>query len=254
MNELIAIITNPILYAAIIGTLIAFYAIWSLARQQYLGVDKLFNLLALSLAAGWFTSWATQSLTNRIWESQFALSQLWVNPHPLVVLVGYIGIWLVATRYIRSIRYPYWRLMDMLFIALSIIQSALMVGWTVTKFSWSAAIISVVAIIVSSALVLLYSKLHRSGIVAGLQSATFFGLILVLHLTAPAWQEQISGVEWIADGVGIILGITLVVLRISVKSEKTILQDIPRGVSQSFQETFTRAFNKKPIHKKSEIK
>ena len=129
MNQFIAILTNPLLYTGALGILGAFYAIWAMARQQYLGVDKLFNLLALSLAAGWFASWVAQSLSNKIWEEQLNFGQLWISPQPVVALIGYIGIWLVATRYIRSIRYPYWRLMDMLFVSLALLQSALCIGW-----------------------------------------------------------------------------------------------------------------------------
>jgi hypothetical protein len=254
MNEIIAIAANPILYTCIVGTLVAFYTIWTLAKQQYLGVDKLFNLLALALASGWFGGWVVQSITNRIWESPLALDQLWVHPKPLVTLFGYIVIWLVATRYIRTIRYPYWRLMDMLFIAVAIIQSGLLLGWTINHFSWLGASVLAIAIVSNGALLWLYSKIKRSGIIAGLQAGIFFSLILALHLMLPAWQGRGSGVEWVADGVGIILGITLVLLRISARSEKVILQDIPRGVSQNFSETFTRAFNKKIIKQESEKK
>ena len=252
MSQLIAILTNPLLYTGILGILAAFYVIWTFARQQYLGVDKLFNLLALSLAAGWFTSWVVQSIANRIWETELSLSQLWVSPQPLVALAGYIGIWLAATRYIRSIRYPYWRLMDMLFVSLALLQSALFVGWTIGEFNLYTGVAAVVTIILAATLALVYTKLQRSGIVAGLQSALLFGLLLTLHLMVPTWQGQLGGVEWIADIVGIILGITLVALRISARSEKVILQDIPRGVSQSFHETFTRAFAKKDTDQKAE--
>lgn len=252
MDQFIAILTNPLFYTGILGMLVAFYAIWAMARQQYLGVDKLFNLLALSLAAGWFASWATQSLSNKIWEVQLNLGQLWVNPQPIVALMGYIGIWLVATRYIRSIRYPYWRLMDMLFVSLALLQSSLFIGWAIEQLSWHTGAAAVVATILAAALAFLYTKLQRSGIIAGLQSALLFGLLLALHFTVPTWQGQLGGVEWIADIVGIILGITLVALRISARSEKAILQDIPRGVSQSFHETFTRAFAKKGTDQKVE--
>ncbi len=248
MNQLIALITNPILYTAFGGIVAAFYAVWTFARQHYLGVDKLFNLLALSLAAGWFGGWIVQSIVNRIWESRLSLDQLWVHPKPMVALVGYIGIWLVATRYIRSIRYPYWRLMDILFIALAIVQSALLLGWTIEQFDWAMVIALVGALLLTIGLVWLYGKTQRSGIVAGVQSAGFFGVLLVLYYMVPAWQGQSGSVEWIADVVGIVLGVTLVVLRISARSEQAILQDIPRGVSQNFYETFTRAFSKKPTN------
>ena len=252
MNQFIAILTNPLLYTGVLGILGAFYAIWAMARQQYLGVDKLFNLLALSLAAGWFASWVAQSLSNKIWEEQLNFGQLWISPQPVVALIGYIGIWLVATRYIRSIRYPYWRLMDMLFVSLALLQSALFIGWAIEQFSWYTGVAAVTTAVLVAVLTLLYTKLQRSGIIAGLQSALLFGLLLALHLTVPTWQGQSGSVEWIADIVGIILGVTLVALRISARSEKAILQDIPRGVSQSFHETFTRAFAKKDTDQKVE--
>jgi len=250
MDIFISIVTNPITYAFIFGLLTMFYTAWTLAHRQYLGVEKLFNLVSIALVTGWVSSLATQWVVTQQSFAAISLQSFWIHPTSIVVLAGYTGISLIASRYILKIRYPYWRTMDMLAISLAVFETIAIIGWSITQIELGS-LAAVTASIVSLGIILLiYFKVERHGLATGIHLMTIFGVLILTRLLIPSWQESMTGVEWALDIGGILLGLTLSILRVSSRSEKVILQDIPRGVSQSFQETFTRAFKSKQQAKK----
>lgn len=241
------IITNPLSYALPIGGLAAMYAGWSLARRQFLSVNKIFNLITISVLFGWLTGLIIQLTSLSITLNSFNFSHLWVHPRPLVVLGGYIVMALAASRYIRAIRYPYWRTIDMLSAALAILLTFLLLGWSIQMLELWPFVITVGAMASAGVVVWTTVKTERYGLATGLHLATVFVTVGTARLLVPAWQEITTNVEWTAVIIGGVAGVTVMVLRASSRSEKAILQDIPRGVSQSFRDTFSRAFRSKQV-------
>ena len=245
MTDIISILTNPMLYISLFGLLACLYTAWTIARRQYLGVDKLFNAVSLALLSGWVAAVVAQWLASQHPWNQITLADAWVHPRPIAVFVGYAAIALIASRYIMKIRYPYWRTMDMVALSLTVFGMIMVVGWSLTRLELGSLVASVVALLGSAVLIMVYSKIERHGLATGLHLVVFFSIILSARFLIPSWQESLTSVKWFLDVGGLLIGVTIVILRASTKSEKIILQDIPRGVSQGFQETFTRAFKNK---------
>lgn len=240
------------LYAVIIGVLGGLYTVWSLARRQYLSVDKLFNTLSLAICAGYAASLITQSVINQVWQRPLTLSDLWINPRSLVVLVAVIAMFLVSSKYITSIRYPYWKVMDMLALGLTVVIWCLLAGWLVIQPHWGSIIAVASMLFIIGGLFYLYVRVDRPGLTFAVHITTLFMLTAGIRHIITSWQLSMSGVEWIAEGLGVALGLLLVGLRVSARSEKVILQDIPRGVSQSFRDTFTRTFKYRQLSDKTD--
>lgn len=247
MEQLFSLLVNPFAYLVPLGVVAAMYTSWALARRQYLSVNKLFNATFFALVFGWAAAWLVQVLLTSTAFDRLDLWDLWIHPRPIIVLTGYIAIAFVVSRYILSIRYPYWRTMDMVSAALAVFLAALSIGWAIQDPQLGAFVTAIIAVVAAAAIIGAQIRWGRHGIVTAVHLLTLFGVVSVTRFLIPSWQQSTTNVEWTAIGLGGIWGLGLLAIRISNRSERVILQDIPRGVSQGFQDTFTKAFKSKRI-------
>ena len=242
MDTLFAILTNPLVYAGLLGGLGAYYAVWAATRKQYLSVNKLFNLFTLMMVSGLVAAMVLQMVQLQSWQDGWQWHDAVVHLRPWTSVIAYVVLYLAGLRYLREIRFPYWRSLDIASLGLTVWWMCMCVGWAVYVWHWARLVAVMGALIGGVGIIWLYRKVDKPGLISALHISWFFGILTLMHYMIPAWQESLSVVEWIVDGSGIAVGVLIVVFRLSAKSEKMLLQDIPRGVSQGFRDTFSRAF------------
>lgn len=245
LQSISALLLQPSLYTTSIAVILAFYLVWALARQQYLGTFQQFDVLAISLIGGIIGIFATQILfpgsINVPWPLDniaYALSQ----PFTLSSLaVGYIAAGLATWRYITRIHYPYWRVIDSNSLGIALIELGWLLGMLLTNLSVTLAITTVVWAVLFLVMLALHQRTNRPGITAGVHLVAIFGLCLGLQYTLVSWQGISSIVEYSVGGLAVIAGLVVMYNRLRMQVPHTTLTQLPAGVSQKFRDTFARA-------------
>lgn len=249
MQTIISLATNIYTYTILLGALSALYCAWSLARRQYLSVNKLFNLVTLSFFFGWLSAAVIQHFILHGFTLPAESAVLWAHPRPIVVATSYIAIAIITARYIRAIHYPYWRTIDMVASSLAVFVAWIVIGWVILNPTMVAAATGAVAILSAITVIVSCTRFKRSGLATGLHILAVFVVVGMSRFAIPSWQETTTIVEWTAVGIGGLAGLIIIGLRILSRSHQIILQEMPRGVSRSFYDTFNRAFRHKQLPK-----
>jgi hypothetical protein len=248
-QTLISLLLQPTLYTVAIAVILAFYLVWALAKQQYLGVFQQFDVLAISLAVGVAGIFVAQILFPGYWSWPWPPQQILTalkQPFTIVALVvGYSLAGLASWWHIRRLHYPFWRVMDSNSLGLSVIQLGWLLGVVLQELSVSLAIATVVWAILVSGLLIMYHKTDRPGLTASLHVVALFGFCLVLQRILVSWQGYSSIVEYAIGGLGLIGGMVALLTRWRVTVPRPTLSQLPAGVSQKFRDTFTRSLGVK---------
>jgi hypothetical protein len=246
---LISLFLHPTVYTVAVAIVLAFYLVWALAKQQYLGVFQQFDVLAISLAAGTIGIFIAQAFFPGYWSWPWPPQQLVAalkQPFTIVALVtGYSLAGLATWWYIRRIHYPYWRVMDSNSLGLSLIELGWLLGVVLQELSLSLAIATVVWAIIFSGLLVIYHKTDRPGLTTSLHVVALFGFCLALQGMLVSWQGTSSIVEYAIGGLGLIGGSIVLLTRWRVTVPRPTLSQLPAGVSQKFRDTFSRSLGAK---------
>ncbi len=253
----ITIVTSPLLYCGLVGGVVAMYVVWRLCRQSYLLPEKQFTLLWL----GWLAGYAAAVVVGWIWQmigqggwltlEQWLWGLLPLNGRELwqssgLILAAYVAAGAAVVAYIRSIRYPLWKMLDMWAVGLMVWQLFIVIGWVAQWSSWPSIEDwlmlgwTIVWLVVVSWLYGYGARRDKDGLVLGVQIMGVFGFLIAAQLGQLSWQGQVNIVELSIAIVGCLAGAGLLAYRIWQPSTAIRLQDTPKGVSQSFKETFAR--------------
>jgi hypothetical protein len=235
---------QPTFYTTLVALVLAFYLVWALARQQYLGAFQQFDVLAISLSAGLVGLFVGQLFFPGYlalpWPLAYA-ADLLRQPFTIVaVFCAYVVAAVVSWRYIRRIRYPYWRVMDSNVLGVALVELGWLIGLLLIDTTITLAIVTVSWAIILVALLVLYHKADKPGLTVGAHLVALFSLCLLLQYLFITWQGLSSGVEYAIGGIGVLVGLAILARNLRLKVPHTTLTQLPVGVSQKFRETFNR--------------
>lgn len=250
LQTLTTIFTQPSLYTDIVAIILAFYLVWALAKQQYLGTNQQFDVLAISLASGVVGIFIVQTLYPGylLWPDSWQLvKSAWTSPFTLAALAGgYALAGLTSWWYIKHIRYPYWRVMDSNVLGVMVVGLGQILGILLTKLTIPLAGLTVGWAILLLILLVLYQKTKRPGVTTGAHLVMVFGFCLVAQYLLVPWQGIGTGVEYGLGSIGILLGIGIMVRQWRAAKPQPTSFQLPAGVSQRFRDTFSRALQQQP--------
>ena len=240
LSHVLPLLLSPLPYAALFGFWLSLYIVWSLARKAYLGTIPTMNAFTFAVAGLWAGSSAVYSLRQLLLHQAFSWHWLTLHPNAIELFAGVVVSAGLTVWYVRRIRYPFWKMTDMVSIGLLTMEVFLVSSWLIIVRSLAASLAAVVLLAALGLGWFCYLKITKVGIVTALHLIGLFTAAAVVRHLAPSWQHSVTGVEWLADWVGVFCGVVVAALRISSRSRQIVFTDIPRGVSQSFRETFAK--------------
>jgi hypothetical protein len=250
MNFLLHLFSQPTLYSICVALVLAFYIVWVLARQQYLGTFQQFNLLTISLVAMTVAAVLCQVLFPgylNLPTSQTEVVTALRQPFTILsLLCAYMAAILASWYYLRRIHYPFWRMMDSNVIGISLVALGWLVGTLIRQPGIALGVATIILALIFLAQLALYQKIERTGVVCAANTVATFGVCLAVQYVLVPWQVPSSVVEYVAGGVGIAAGLVALIIRLRWKVPHTTLTQLPTGVSQKFRETFSTLISKRP--------
>ena len=220
MPPLLQAFLQPTTITVAIALLLAFYLVWALARQHYLGVYQQFDILAISLSAGIVSAFLAQlvypSHLSLPWPPDRAAQAL-SQPFTIVALfAAYLGSGLATWRYIRRIHYPYWRVMDVNVLGLSLVALGWMAGIIVQQYSIPLVVGTIFWAIICAILLIAYHRVDRPGVTVGLHLASMWLMVIGLQYALVSWQGNGSIVEYALATTAALVGLGVVILRLGL--------------------------------------
>jgi hypothetical protein len=165
------------------------------------------------------------------------------------LLSAYGAALLVAWRYLRHIHYPFWRMMDSNVIGVTLVGLGWLVGTLIRQPNIVLGAITVALALIFLALLAIYQKIERPGLVSSGHVIAVFTLCLTVQYLLVPWQGTSSVVEYAAGSIGVMAAVAALSVRLRQRTTQASLVQIPNGVSQKFRETFSLLLSRQPSTK-----
>jgi hypothetical protein len=240
-HTVVEIFLSPWLYVSAFGYIIAAYTAWKIGRKQYWQSDVTFSFVHLWLVGALFGDVLFWSL----WQL------LHMHPGILVPWLSIAGIqlggWTCVAIYTRRVHYPWWRVVDLLALSVSTGLVPLSSFLFIRQPTLTDLVVCIGSLLMTITLWLLYylnqqAEIPIQGRIFGFHLVEAGIIVIAVGLLKTSWQQSGGLVELLLCSIGSTIGLGIIILRSSARSRKVILETLPRGVSQSFRETFNRAF------------
>jgi hypothetical protein len=232
-KPLFAALRHPELYTFPAAYLVSAYLFWRQGKRQYWDTRVIFNMVGITTLLA-IVAWATMVQIESRWSTVREISH--VQP-ALITTIALSGLWF----YTRRVRYPWRRVADVGAAAggcaMSILSMSNILNGALVPIVWLSG--SVILIVV---LIFLRASIKTDGRAAGMYLCALALLsIATVFMRESAWQQRSTLIELFLYGCGVIGGIVLIINSGSAYRQMHVW-DLPRGVSQGFRDTFSRAF------------